>query len=89
MIPDDVSLELGRAVRRWHQLPLDRATELVAGVHVLLAEVAGEPLPDLGPAVLMDQLTVVVYDACAGEGSDPHLAERLAELRLGWSQGPS
>ena len=89
MIPDDVSTELGRAVRRWHQLPLDRATELVAGVHTLMAEVAGEPIPDLGPAVLMDQLTVVVYDACTGEGRDPRLAERLAELRLAWSREPS
>ena len=86
MIPDDVSLELGRAVRRWHQLPLDRATELVAGVHAFLAAVAGEPVPDLGPAVLMDQLKVVVYDACAGEGEDSGLAERLADLRLGWSR---
>lgn len=85
MIPDDISIELGRAVRRWQQLPLDRATVLVPGVHDLMAELAGEPLPDLGPGVAMDQLRVVVYDACRGEGEPPHLAQRIAELRLGWS----
>ena len=54
MIPDDVATELGRVVRRWQQLPLDRAAERVAGVHDLMADLAGEPLPDLGPAVVMD-----------------------------------
>lgn len=85
MIPDDVASELGRAVRRWQQLPLDRAADALPGVHALLADLAGEPLPDLGPAVVMDQLRVVVFDACAGEGGPPHLAERLAALRLSWS----
>lgn len=85
MIPQDVESELGRAVRRWHQLPLDRAADALPGVRALLADIAGEDLPDLGPAVVMDQLRVVVFDACAGEGSPPHLAERLAALRLRWS----
>lgn len=85
MIPEDVENELGRAVRRWHQLPLDRAAEALPEVHVLLAEIAGEPLPDLGPAVAMDQLRVVVFDACATDGGPPDLAPRLAALRLGWS----
>ena len=84
-IPADVESELGRAVRRWQQLPLDRAADALPQVHALLADLAGEPLPDLGPAVVMDQLRVVVFDACADEGSPPHLAERLAALRLGWS----
>lgn len=89
MIPQDVESELGRAVRRWHQLPLDRAAEALPGVHALLADLAGEPLPDLGPAVVMDQLRVVVFDACAGdEGRAFGLAERLAALRLGWSATP-
>lgn len=69
MIPDDVATELGRVVRRWQQLPLDRAAERIAGVHELMAELAGEPLPDLGPAVVMDQLRVVVFDVCRAEGS--------------------
>lgn len=85
MIPDDVASELGRAVRRWQQLPLDRAAEALPGVHALLAELAGEPLPDLGPAVVMDQLRVVVFDVCSSEGSPPRLAERLTALRLSWS----
>ncbi|WEV76642.1 hypothetical protein O9K63_08440 [Janibacter cremeus] len=85
MIPPEIESELGRAVRRWRQLPLDRAAAALPGVHALLAEIAGEELPDLGPAVVMDQLRVVVYDACASEGGGAGLAERLASLRLGWS----
>lgn len=85
MIPPEIESELGRAVRRWRQLPLDRAAAALPGVHALLAEIAGEELPDLGPAVVMDQLRVVVFDACASEGGGAGLAERLATLRLGWS----
>ena len=83
-VPDDVAAELDRAVRRWHQLPWDRAVAASVGVHDLLAELAGQPLPDLGPAVLADQLRVVVYDACA-KGEVPGLADRLASLRLTWA----
>lgn len=83
-VPAEVSSELGRAVRRWQQLPLDRAAESLPGVHALLADLAGEPLPDLGPAVVMDQLRVVVYDTCA-EGRGDDLVGRLSALRLGWS----
>ncbi|MDN5716542.1 MAG: hypothetical protein L0G89_04830 [Janibacter sp.] len=85
MIPDDIATELGRAVRRWQQLPLDRAADALPGVHALCAELAGESLPDLGPGVAMDQLRVVVFDACRGARIPPHLAQRLAELRLTWS----
>lgn len=84
MIPADIEIELGRAVRRWHQLPLDRAADALGVVHALLAEIAGEQLPDLGPAVVMDQLRVVVFDACR-EGGGAGLAEALASLRLSWS----
>lgn len=82
---DDVATELGRVVRRWQQLPLDRAAERVAGVHELIADLAGEPLPDLGPAVVMDQLRVVVFDVCRAEGEPADLAQRLAALRLTWA----
>lgn len=85
MIPPEIESELGRAVRRWRQLPLDRAVAALPGVHALLADLAGEQLPDLGPAVVMDQLRVVVFDACVSEGGGAGLAERLASLRLGWS----
>lgn len=67
VVPEDVRTELVRAVRRWQQLPLDRALASAPGVHALLAEIAGQPLPDLGPAVIPDQLAVVVYDACADD----------------------
>lgn len=77
-------------VERWHQLPLDHALSCMPSVHLVVQQladrVAGErgvdPLevPDLGPAVLMDQLAVMVRDACAaGAGGD--LADRLATLR--------
>lgn len=87
VVAEDVRTELTRAVRRWHQLPRDRAVVSAPGVHALMAELAGRPLPDLGPAVVPDQLTVVVHDAFA-DGADGHvdgLAARLAELRLTWS----
>ena len=89
MLPQEVESELGRAVRRWRQLPLDRAAEALPGVQAFLAQVAGESLPDLGPAVVMDQLRVVVFDACMSEGGGAGLAERLASLRLGWSPPPA
>jgi hypothetical protein len=40
-------------------------------------------VPDLGPAVVMDQLTVMVYDGTAGgTGDDPHsVGGRLRALR--------
>lgn len=89
-----VQTELERVVRRWQQLPLDRALSAVPGVRVVVQELAdgvattqGLPctqVPDLGPAVLMDQLQVMAYDWQAaglpaqGQGC---LAEQLAGLR--------
>ncbi len=84
-VPEDVHAELTRVVRRWHQLPLDHARRAVPTVRVLLGELAGDragDLPDLGPAVLMDQLAVLVHDACAS-GRATGLAGRLATLRRG------
>jgi hypothetical protein len=49
-------------------------------VRLLIDDLAGGPVPDLGPAVAMDQLTVVVYDASeAGPPAD--LVARLVTLR--------
>jgi hypothetical protein len=87
-VPQEVSTELQRVVRRWQQLPLDRALSRVPSVRALLADLAGDDadrLPDLGPAVVMDQLAVLVHDACTagGPGLDalPHrLRGLLAEL---------
>ena len=87
--PQEVSDELRRVVERWHQLPLDHALSrmpsVLALVQSLADRVAGPagaaplPVPDLGPAVVMDQLTVMVYDLFATRpGTDP--AAVAAEL---------
>lgn len=67
-----VGTELERVVRRWQQLPLDRALPAVPAVAALVQELADAvadaearpsvPVPDLGPAVLVDQLRVMVHD---------------------------
>ncbi|HET7279946.1 MAG TPA: hypothetical protein VFJ22_17860 [Dermatophilaceae bacterium] len=49
-------------------------------VRLLVESLAGEPVPDLGPGVVMDQLTVMVFDTCAA-GRCEELTERLADLR--------
>jgi hypothetical protein len=80
-VPDEVSTELRRVVQRWQQLPLDSAEAALPVVRALLGELAdGHPVPDLGPAVAMDQLTVLVHDACA-EGRVAGLEGRLADVR--------
>lgn len=73
-VPREVATELDRVVQRWGQLPLDHALSSSGRVRQLVqvladgvAEVTGVPatvIPDCGPATLMDQLTVLVYDAC-------------------------
>ncbi|MDN5795489.1 MAG: hypothetical protein L0H79_07015 [Intrasporangium sp.] len=74
-VPREVADELTRVVERWHQLPLDHALSrmpLVADLVQRLADDVADsrsraamPVPDLGPAVLMDQLTVLVHDHSA------------------------
>lgn len=79
-VPQGVADELRRVVRRWQQLPLDHALRCVPAVREVLAGLTPEDVPDvpdLGPAVVMDQLTVLVYDACragAAEGLEAVLA---------------
>src|SRR3954465_4547229 len=70
--PHEVSDELRRVVERWHQLPLGHALSRMPSVRVLVqsladrvAEARGagpQQVPDLGPAAVMDQLTVMVFD---------------------------
>jgi hypothetical protein len=89
-VNEQVSTELQRVVQRWHQLPLDRALSYAGRVRALVqaladqvAEATGVPLsevPDCGPATLMDQLTVMVYDASAAGLTSP-LEQDLAALR--------
>ena len=95
MVPDPVDhtvgTELERVVRRWQQLPLDRVLPAVPEVSALVQTLADEtalargsdpvPVPDLGPAVLMDQLRVMVYDWQAAGLSQDDLADRLTALR--------
>jgi hypothetical protein len=67
-------------LQRWQQLPLDHALSCMPRLRLLLDELAGRPVPDLGPGVAMDQLTVLVYDTCQSGGQDD-LTARLADLR--------
>ena len=84
-VPQEVSTELERVARRWRELPLDRALTRVPAVRALVDDLAaadrpGATVPDLGPAVLLDQLTVLVFDACAA-GRAEGLGSRLDDLR--------
>ncbi|MDO5711306.1 MAG: hypothetical protein Q4P32_06155 [Micrococcales bacterium] len=86
-MPQQARTELERLARRWQQLPLDRALARVADVRELAqryARAAGEQraLPALGPATVLDQLTVAAYDlAVADPGAADRLAVDLATLR--------
>lgn len=82
-VPPGVAQELGRVAQRWQQLPLDHALRRVPAVRLVLDHLTPEGLPevpDLGPAVVMDQLTVLVYDTCK-DGGGAGLEEVLADLR--------
>jgi hypothetical protein len=88
---DVVGTELERVVRRWQQLPLDRALPAVPEVAAVVQELADEaarrtgravrPVPDLGPGVLMDQVRVMVHDALAAGMPSAEVAVRLTALR--------
>ena len=83
-LPEDVSRELERVVRRWRELSADHALAASGALRELVqdlaaATAAGRPVPELGPAVLIDQLRVLVWDA-ASVGV-PDLTDRLADLR--------
>ncbi|GAB3588653.1 hypothetical protein [Calidifontibacter terrae] len=67
-------------VRRWQQLPLDRALSHEDAVRTAAQRLLGEPMPALGPATTVDQLQVAVYDACAAGQTDQVLSA-LIELR--------
>src|SRR5829696_7589413 len=91
--PREVSDELRRVVERWHQLPLDHAISRMPSVRVLVQSLAdrsagdrnpaGQPVPDLGPAVVMDQLAVMLYDLFqVRPGTDPAgVTDELAGIR--------
>ena len=91
--PQEVSDELRRVVERWHQLPLDHALSRMPSVRVIVQSLADRaarargvaplPVPDLGPAAVMDQLSVMVFDLFRTEpGADPAVvAADLAGIR--------
>jgi hypothetical protein len=80
-VPRQVTDELDRLVRRWQQLPLDRAVAALADVRAVVVDLAGEQVPDHGPEVVMDQLRFMVYDRCRDGVPPADLAGRLADLR--------
>lgn len=86
-----VRTELERVARRWQQLPLGHALAAVPGLLALVRQLADEvaaatgmpsaPVPDLGPAVVVDQLRVMAYDHTAA-GLDAHrLMDVLRQAR--------
>jgi len=87
VLPEDARRELDRIRTRWAQLPLGRAEVALPRVRDLLGVLAartvgasGATVPDLGPALVPDQLAVLVWDACAsGAGDD--VTDLLADLR--------
>lgn len=69
-MPAAVADELTRLVHRWRQLPVDQALARMPRANAVVSRLAalvdtGDQPPDLGPAVVMDQLVVTAYDACA------------------------
>jgi hypothetical protein len=88
---EQVGTELKRVVRRWQQLPLDHALsrspmvrELVQTLADRVAAASGlqqTEVPDLGPAVLMDQLRVMVHDYRLAGLPPEELAASLTALR--------
>ena len=89
-VPQDVRDELKRLGERWQTLPLTQALQYAGAVHALVQSLADEvaddgdgpraDVPYLGPAVVIDQLRVLVYDASAA-GVGDGLQEQLAGLR--------
>ena len=86
VVAPEARVELDRIRRRWAQLPVDRAEARMPVLRGLLADLAPRstpvavPVPDLGPAVVVDQLTVLVWDAYAAEGGDG-VPQLLTEAR--------
>jgi len=85
-VPEEARLELDRLGRRWRELPLPAAEAgmppIRAALDDLAARVGPEPVPDLGPGVVIDQLVVLVWDAYAA-GRGDGVPDLLAGLRRG------
>ncbi len=71
VVAQEARVELDRIRRRWGELPLERAEAAMPSLRLLLADLTpGPAVPDLGPAVVVDQLAVLVWDAYAGGRGD-------------------
>ena len=83
-VPAESSVELDRIRRRFTELSVADAQEGMRLALPLLADLGARlgrgPVPDLGPAAVPDQLTVLVFDAYAA-GCGEGVAEALAEVR--------
>jgi len=87
---DDIGTELRRVRRRWSELPEPVAVEHAAPVREFAQQLADATraaagraplaIPDLGPATVLDQLTVMVYDARRA-GLDEQVLRGLTQLR--------
>lgn len=84
VLPEDARRELDRLRTRWTHLPLDRAEPAAPRVRALVVDLAARTadaeVPDLGPGLLLDQLAVVAWDACAA-GRGEGVTQSLTELR--------
>ena len=87
LVAPEARVELDRIRRRWAELPIDRAEARMPLLRHLLADLtprAPGPVPDLGPAVVVDQLAVLVWDAYAnGRGDGLPQLLTLARRELG------
>ena len=75
VVAPEARVELDRIRRRWAELPLAHAQSRMPLVRSLLADLGPRSapvraaVPDLGPAAVADQLSVLVWDAyAAGRG---------------------
>ena len=91
VVPPEARVELDRVRRRWGELTLERAEAGMPELRRLLDHLTDRwaddpertPLPpvhDLGPAVAVEQLTVVVWDAYA-TGRGDGIPQLLTDLR--------
>ncbi len=87
VVAPEARVELDRIRRRWGELAIDRAEARMPVLRHLLADLtprSSGPVPDLGPAVVVDQLTVLVWDAYAtGRGDGIPELLTLARRELG------
>ena len=86
VVPPEARVELERIRRRWAELTLERAQSRMPLLRRVLADLGprsaatSSDVPDLGPAVVADQLAVLVWDAYA-QGRGDGIPALLASTR--------